>query len=493
MSVAPRAPFRAVRIMMNTLAVLAAAGLLAPRGAQAEQIASIRLPETMPSLLPEPVPSLLDPPPLNGAWAETGHRPLGVQLDNYSLTREQIDAAANTGCGLVRLPIPMEHFLEDAEPDWAVLDQVVSRLNRAGFEVLPVLTARVAVPEFYIGFCSAVAERYGRTFEYYQLLDNINYKIGLETRDYADLVSLARAAIVLADRDAKIVCGGVRGSDLTYLEMLEQQGAIRGIDVIALNLFPPRGAVESIAYGSMAEHSLPYVDYVLNWAGERGKQVWVTSLGVSTCLNWVGVDQAAQAAAYARGALYLGWLGVERIIFAAIQDTDPSGERPAECCGLLDVTGAPKASYYVLRSLNQAIAGAYHIQLPFLYQGFTYQQPEAQDLWLAAELVDVPGADAIEQFRVHGLQVYAFWFYAPESEEYTLIYWLADEPLYPTLLTLNLGHTGLTPRERFILLDNAPSPVNSYPAQNFVYLPYQPASTVPGVIKFEVNENGRAG
>jgi len=493
MSAAFRPPNQRAQALGMALLLLGLGGLAAPQDVRAEPVASIKLPETIPSLESKAAQSLLDPPPLNGAWAEPGHRPLGVQLDNYSLTQEQIEAAASTGCKLVRLPIPMEHFLEDAEPDWAVLDQVVSRLNRAGFEILPLLTAKVAVPEFYVSFCSAVAERYGRTFEYYQLLDNINYKIGLETQDYADLISLARAAIILADRDARIVCGGIRGSDLTYLDMLESQGAMRGIDVIALNLYPPKGAVENPGRGSMAEHSLPYVDYVLGWAQQRGKRVWVTSFGVSTSLNWVGVDQAAQAAAYARGALYLGWLGVECIIFAAIQDSDPSGQRPAETCGLLDVSGAPKASYYVLRSLNQAIAGAYHIQPPFMYQGFTFQKPEAQDLWVAAELQDVPGSDALEQFQVHGLQVYSFWFYSPESEEYTLIYWLAEEPLYPTLLTLNLGSVGLTPEERFILLDNAPSAVTYYPAQNFIYLPYQPASTVPGVIKFEVNENGRAG
>jgi len=484
---------QSARVIIGLALVLAVGTLAGARGARAEPVASIRLPEGIPDLPEVTIPTLINPPPLNGAWAKPDYRPLGVQLDNYNLTHAQIEAAASTGCRLVRLPIPMEHFLADAEPDWAVLDQVVSRLSREGFEILPVLTAKVAVPEFYPDFCAAVAKRYGRTFEYYQLLDNINYKIGLGTRDYADLLSMARAAIVLADRDAKIVAGGVRGCDLTYLDMLEQQGAMRAIDVIALNLYPPKHGIESAASGSMAEHSLPYAGYVVDWAQQRGKRVWVTSLGVSTSLNWIGVDQAEQAAIYARGALYLGWLGVEHIIFAEIQDTDPSGERPAECCGLLDVSGAPKASYYVLRSLNQAINGAYHIRLPFAYQGFTFQQPEAEDLWIAAELADVPGANAIEQFQVHGLKIFTFWFYQPQTEEYLLIYWLADEPMYPTLLTLSLGHIGLTPEERYMLLDNAPSPVTFYPAQNFLYLPYQPVSTIPGVIKFEVNENGRSG
>jgi len=481
---------RVLSLAATVLAGLLLAGL---HPAAAGPVGSIRVPDTMPSMLPETGPSLANPVALNSAWAQPDHRPLGVYLDNYNLTNEQIEAARSTGCRLVRLAIPMEKFLDEGEQDWAVLDQVVSRLNRAGFEILPVLTAKVAVPEFYVEFCRRVAERYGPTFEYYQLLDNINYKIGLGTRDYADLLSQVRTALVVADRDAKLVSGGIRGADLSYLDLLARQGAVRSIDVIALNLYPPRGAIEEVTSGGMAEHSLPYVERAVEWAESYNKRLWVTSYGVSTSYNWVGVDQAAQAALYARGALYLGWLGAERIIFASIQDTDPSSQRPAECCGLLDVTGAPKASYYALKSLNIAIDGAYHIEPPFLYQGFTFQQPEATDVLMAAELIDTPEEAFIDQFRVYGIPIYAFWFYAPECQEYRLLYWLGSEPTSPTLLTLNLGSIGLTPVERFILLDNAPSPVEYAAAQNFLYLPYQPVSTMPGVIRFEVNEHGRSG
>jgi len=477
-----------------TLNLLAIALLLAlPTPSRAENIGTIRLPENFPGLpTPDKFRSLIDPPALNNSWAEPGHRPLGVHLDNYDLTREQIDAAQSTGCGLVRLAIPMEQFISEAQPDWAVLDQVLSRLKRANFEILPVLTAKAAVPEFYIEFCRNIAARYGETFQYYQLLDNINYAVGVQSKDYADLVSRARMAIILADPDAVIVSGGIRGADMGYLEMLAKQRALSSLDVLAFNLMPPKGGIESIA-DVRPEHCLPNMQDAIAWAREHGKRVWVTSFGVSTAYNWVGVDQPEQASMYARGALYLGYIGVERIIFSAIQDSDPDQQQPARCCGLLDVYGAPKASYFALRTLNRAIAGAYHVAPPFLYQGWTYEQPEAKDLLIADELKNAPGIDALSAFQVHNLQVFAFWFYAPEPQEYRMVYWLSGPRARPTLITLNLGSIGITPLDRFILLDNAPSPVAYEFAQNFLYLPYQPLDEIPGVIRFEVNEHGRAG
>jgi hypothetical protein len=461
--------------------------------ADAENIGTITLPENFPELqMNQPFKSLLDPPPLNNSWAQPGHRPLGVHLDNYALTAEQIDAAQNTGCGLVRLAIPMEQFISEAQPDWAVLDQVISRLKRANFEILPVLTAKAAVPEFYIEFCRNIAARYGETFQYYQLLDNINYAIGLQSRDYADLASRARAAITLADPGALIVSGGIRGADMAYLDMLDNQHALGSLDVLAFNLLPPKDGIESVG-AVRSEHCLPSMQDAIAWARQHGKRVWVTSFGVSTAYNWVGVDQPEQASMYARGALYLGYIGVERIIFAAIQDSDPDQQQPARCCGLLDVYGAPKASYFAMRTLNRAIAGAYHIAPPFPYQGWTYEQPEAKDLLIADELKNEPGIDALSAFQVHNLQVFAFWFYAPEPQEYRMIYWLSSQSSRPTLITLNLGLIGLTPLDRFILLDNAPLPVAYEFAQNFLYIPYQPLDEIPGVIRFEVNEHGRAG
>lgn len=461
--------------------------------ARAERIATIRIPETLPGLpADDEFKPLLDPQPLNSSWAEPGYHPLGVHLDNYELTREQIDAAQSTGCGLVRLAIPMEQFIDEAQPDWAVLDQVVSRLKRAGFEILPVLTARAAIAEFYVEFCRKIAQRYGETFRYYQLLDNINYSIGLQTQDYAMLASRSRAAIILADPDAEIVSGGIRGVDLTYLDMLSNQGALDYVDILAFNLMPTRGGIETVA-DVRSEHSLPYMLDAVDYAHARNKRVWVTSFGVSTSYNWVGVDQPEQASMYARGALYLGYIGAERIIFAAIQDSDVEMQQPARCCGLLDVYGAPKASYFALRTLNRVVAGAYHIAPQFPYQGWTYQQPEARDLLIAQELVNEPGIDALSAFQVHNLQVFAFWFYAPATEEYRMVYWLSGGAKYRSLITFNLGHIGITPLERFILLDSATAPVAYQFAQNFLYVPYQPLDEIPGVICFEVNEHGRSG
>ena len=467
--------------------------LAGPVTARAELIDSLKLGNEFPDIDSyESTGNLIDPPPINDAWAAPNHHPLGVFLDNYSLTREQVEAAQQTGCGLVRLAVPMEHFLEPEEADWATLDQVISRLARAGLEVLPVLTANSPIEEFYVPFCREFATRYGPSIQYYQLLDNINYAIGLSSQAYTDLVLPTRIAIQQADPGALIVCGGIRGVDLTYLQLLEAQGATRNIDVFAFNLFPTEQGLEGYSY-LRSEHSLPYMEQAMAWLRQRGKQAWVTSYGVSTCYNQNGVDQVTQAAMYARGSLYLGWIGVDRIIFAAIQDTDPTYAVPAQCCGLLDVTGRPKASYYTMQALNHAIAGAYHISPEFGLMGWLYQRPDAADMLMAAELMDVPGGDAITQFKVSNIPIYSFWFYAPQEQEYRLVYWLNSEGTYPTLLTLNVVHLGLTPDQRYILLNQAPQPVEFQFSGNSAYIPYVPIGRIPGVIHFKVNEHGRPG
>jgi hypothetical protein len=477
----------------RALAVCACCALLLawPLVVRAELIDSLKISDQFPDIQGYDLNSnLLDPPPVNDAWATPGYHPLGVFLDNYSLTREQVEAAKQTGCGLVRLAVPMEHFLEQDEQDWAVLDQVISRLSRAGLEVLPVLTANSPIEEFYVPFCQQFATRYGSSIKYYQLLDNINYTINLSSKAYADLVLPARTAIKQVDPDAVIVCGGIRGVDLTYLQLLEAQGALHSIDVFAFNLFPTEQGLEGYSY-LRREHSLPYMEQAVAWLRARGKEAWVTSYGVSTCYNQNGVDQVTQAAMYARGSLYLGWIGVGHIIFAAIQDTDPDYAVPTQCCGLLDVTGRPKASYFTLQALNHAVNGAYHIQPSFDALCWLYQRPEAADIVEAAGQADVPGTDGLVQFKVRGIPIYTFWFYAPQEQEYRLVYWMDSEGTYPTLMTLNVVHLGLTPVQRYILLNQAPQPVDFEFSGNSAYIPYIPAGRVPGVIHFKVNEHGR--
>ena len=148
-------------------------------------------------------------------------------------------------------------------------------------------------------------------------------------------------------------------------------------------------------------------------------------------------------------------------------------------------------SFYALQTLNRSIEGAFHVHEPFLYQGYTYQQPVATDL-LNAELVqDLEGADPLGQFQVYGLPVFGFWFFVPQKSEYLFIYWLAAQTPYPVLLTLHVGHVGLTPEERYQLLDKTPATLEYYKAQNFIILPYQPVNLTPAVIRFKVNEHGR--
>ncbi len=357
------------------------------------------------------------------------------------------------------------------------------------------LTAVSASLDFYTTFCTAVATRYGSTFDSYQLLDDINYKIGIQSADYIELLRHSGRAIKQADEGAQIVCAGIRGSDLTFLQMLEDGGGMDSLDMLAFNLFPPTDGIESISRRARFQHSLPYMLQIMEWCRARGKPVWITSLGFSTSydITDIGVDQVQQASAYTRAVLYLGWLGVDRIIISSIQDSDASMLRPAQCCGLIDGMGNYKASYFALRTLNQTIQDGYQVLPAFDFEVRIYEQPEAYDLVMAQEYDDEFAPDPIEAFRVYPGQdnLFGFWFYMPADEQYRLIYWCSSDAVFARKLTLTVKPRVLEPALRYQLLDAGPSPLAGMAARNWVTMKYLPLSTIPGVLQFEVNENGR--
>jgi hypothetical protein len=485
--------------------------------ARAESLGMLRLPPNIAQLPDESPIDILNPTVASSAWAIPGHHPLGITLNNYDLTQQQIEAVRQTGCGLVRLYIPMEKFLTAEDADWATLDQVISRLRRADLEVVAVLDAASPVGEafqrqFFREFCDNVATRYCASLRYYQLLDDINYKLGLSSRAYADLLAVCKPQLKAADKDAVIVAGGIRGCDLTFLDMLETQYALRNIDVIALSLMPQADGIEAVSKLARADHSLPYVGDVVTWAQARGKKVWVTSFGVSTDSSWVGVDQVTQGCMYARGALILGTLGVEHIIYAQVQDNDPTYQIPARCCGLLDVDGQPKASYYMLTSLAGVVTGAYHALVPFNCSGQTYQRPAEADIHSARqEQIEASRriftgqayleeayatANPLDTFRTNGVEVFSYWFYAPATQEYRLIYWLTHEQTYPSLITLVCENARLlpfaehlAPQSAFQMLSGSREQPEFAAAKNMVILYYLGLDTIPSVVSFKASAN----
>lgn len=488
------------------LTIAAVFALLCAGQAEAGRVDSLRLPESIPGLeMPERSYDVLQPEPVNSSWARAGHRPIGVSLSNYDLTALQIDAVRQTGCGLVRLNIPFEPFfaamdsegnpLPDASGNWLALDQVVSRLKRAGLEILPTLTVTV-VPDLrqFQRFCTAIAQRYGPTFTHYQILDNINYFRGLPSREYADLVSSARISIITADPGAQIVSGGIRGCDLAYLELLEANGALGYIDVLAFNLYPPADGVETLSHRSMRMHSLPLMEQAMGWARARRKAVWVSSLGVPTSYgdpHGLGVDQVSQASIYARSAILLGYMGAERIILAAIQDTDPYYVYPAQCCGILDVGGAPKASYFALTALAQLVQDAYQVEPGFMVDQSVVQRLTEADLFSAAGQGGFGSTDPLAEFPVRGMAVYAFWLYNPLAKEYRSVYWLGSDPSTEYLISITVFDPDLSAMDTRHLLDNASTPLTQMSSQNTSTVMYQHLSAIPTVLRYKVGKDAR--
>jgi hypothetical protein len=256
-----------------------------------------------------------------------------------------------------------------------------------------------------------------------------------------------------------------------------------------------------VAPRGLRAHSLPFMEEVVAWAREHHKPVWVTSLGVPTSYDvfGAGVDQVEQASAYARAAILLGHLGVERIIYASIQDTDPDYADPSRSCGILDVTGAPKASYYALKALAELVDGSYQVAPQFFYQASTYARYSEADLFSAAASSigaggsELSTADPLPTFLVHDQPVFVFWLYNPSRKEYRLVYWLATDSPTQHLLSLSVFDRNMNAKDEYQLLDNEPVAVKAHNARDMTSVQYMPLSLIPTVLRFEVNRNGRPG
>jgi hypothetical protein len=154
------------------------------------------------------------------------------------------------------------------------------------------------------------------------------------------------------------------------------------------------------------------------------------------------------------------------------------------------------------------VTGAYHAQVPFNFSGQTYQRPAEADIHSARqEQIEASRriftgeayleeayaeANPLDTFRTHDVEVFSYWFYAPATNEYRLIYWLTREQTYPSLITLVCENgrllpfaDHLAPENAFQMLDGSQEKPAFAAAKNMVILYYLTLDTVPSVVSFK--------
>jgi Glycosyl hydrolase catalytic core len=198
-----------------------------------------------------------------------------------------------------------------------------------------------------------VVARYGRggPIKYWEIWNEPNltvsgYETGLyEIKDYARILSVARAAAKAADPEAAIVLGGLASvwsyppSPTTYdyfdyLDALGQLGAWNDFDILAIHpyrLDPPEGAPWRRDHQQTFPTELDRLDELMLRYGAR--PLWLTELGWATDRGRFGVSEDQQAQFLARTYIMaIAHPSVEKIFWYDFRNDSAPGapyDRPA--------------------------------------------------------------------------------------------------------------------------------------------------------------------
>jgi hypothetical protein len=123
---------------------------------------------------------------------------------------------------------------------------------------------------------------------------------------YATLLAAAYRKIKAAAPSVPVLAASLSGADGSYLQELYNAGIAGNFDGLAVHLYSgaqdPSLAVSNVGRRWSVRSGLDWIREVMNANGDRGKDIWVTELGWSTCANRSPscVDEATQADFLAR-------------------------------------------------------------------------------------------------------------------------------------------------------------------------------------------------
>jgi hypothetical protein len=177
-------------------------------------------------------------------------------------------------------------------------------------------------PQRFAEFSSAVAQRYGRYIDHWEIWnepDNpLFWKPKPDATAYAELLRVSSAAIRRADPDAQILLGGINPYDTAFLRGVAAAGAWDSFDILALHPYVDPATPE-------AGNLLASADALWALASRLGeKPIWITEIGWASGpsdRDQGGVaDEQTQANYLVRALLLLWRAGAERIFWYTLKD-----------------------------------------------------------------------------------------------------------------------------------------------------------------------------
>ncbi|MBI4407807.1 MAG: endo-1,4-beta-xylanase [Candidatus Kerfeldbacteria bacterium] len=269
----------------------------------------------------------------------------------------------------------------DDSYNFETYDAVVDAYETAGIEMVGLLTYSSSWAsdnpgatdyEFYppdldawSNYVETVTQRYAGRVTYWEIWNEPNHDSFWtgDEGDYADLLDSAIAAAKQGNPDAKIIFGGLSGSDYTFLEtVLPLLDDTSEIDVMAIH--PYRTSNDNLNYGPEATASglntLPIdlynVKAVLNRFEMATVPLWLTEVGWQTGDD--GVSNRRQAEYLTRlYTMALAIPDVEKVFWYSLVDTTDDESVSDSQFGLFEDDFTPKVSANAYKFVVEELTG----------------------------------------------------------------------------------------------------------------------------------------
>lgn len=264
--------------------------------------------------------------------------------------------------------------------DWGFNDEMVEKANQRGINILGLLVYSVGwaspgagvggdqpawvMPEnldAYRHYVETVVSRYRGRVQAWEVWNEPNHgsfwRPQPDAGQYATLLRVASEAIRSADPTARVVIGGVAGTDIAFLEQVVAIAGWNAFDVVAVH---PYVAPKSPELGHLATGELAKVQAFVERHG--GKPIWLTEVGWPTSLpgRWGVGDEGTQANYLVRGmvqAVASPW--VERVFWYNWRDDGTDRSNDEHNFGLVGRDWqTPKAGANAFRTMTYRLDGA---------------------------------------------------------------------------------------------------------------------------------------
>jgi hypothetical protein len=260
--------------------------------------------------------------------------------------------------------------------DWNGFGRIMGQYDQAGINVLGVLaysadwasTAPDDITtnrdkyapqtEAWASFVTAVVSRYPE-IKYWEVWNEPNHSAFLIADDpvteYKNILQTASQAIRSANTSAKVVTGGLSGSDSDFIRRLYWSGANEYFDIIAIHPYRSNNglgiyAPEEKQFGlNSLVNDIYVMRSMIRAYDPTPAPIWITELGWSTYTG--GVSEAAQANYLQRSFLQSRmYPQVEKIFWYNLRD-DEEADSQDKNFGLFDYNWREKQSARGLRQL----------------------------------------------------------------------------------------------------------------------------------------------